>query len=154
MQGCVQVCCLSSFHFSVEPLDFCLVGISRNTADKIFQSSQFGKLSHQRGSKKCSQAAAAAQARSQQTEEEVARCFHMNHSDPRQHKYPRWLALSNTNATMIAVLLLALLLALLPHSGALPVPSGQHNQRLLAEVRSSPGRTFWGILGGVFCFVF
>lgn len=72
----------------MEPLDFCLVGISRNTADKIFQSSQFGKLSHQRGSKKCSQAAAAAQARSQQTEEEVARCFHMNHSDPRQHKYP------------------------------------------------------------------
>lgn len=37
-----------------------------------------------------SQAAAAAQARSQQSEEEVvrSRCFHMNHWDPRQHKYP------------------------------------------------------------------
>lgn len=85
------VCRLSSsLSFGEEALDFCSVGISACPAVKISSSRQFGKSSHQSGSKQCSQAAAAAQARSQQSQEEVVgrRCFHMNHRHRRQHKYP------------------------------------------------------------------
>lgn len=77
---------------------FCFVGISRNTVDKISQSRQFGKClikAFQGGSKECTQATVTAQAHSQQREEEVARCFYMNHLDPVLHKYPQWLVWTN-----------------------------------------------------------